>query len=853
MNNSDNKIILPELLAPAGDWEAMKAAIAAGADAVYLGGKLFSARRYAQNFETGQLKEAADLLHLHEKKIYVTVNTLISNAEMEEALNFLIELDSFGVDAVIIQDLGLMQLARRYLPSLQLHASTQMTVHNLEGVLFLKDCGVKRVILARELTLDEITAIVCNSGVEIEIFIHGALCLSYSGQCLMSSMIGGRSGNRGRCAQPCRMEYQLIKPDTAAGTEGPYLLSPKDLALITLIPELVGSGVKSLKIEGRMKRPEYVYHVVNTYRKALDRYAARPDRFTVSPEEIWELEQAFNRGFTSGYFGGNRNYQIINMARPNNRGVYLGRITDVDRDRRLALLKLEAALEPGDEVEIWVSKGGRTTERITSLEAGGRQISSAGSGTTVCFGIRGKVFPGDRVFKVFSLRSSTESQVALAAGNLALKIPCIVKVEGTLGSRLTVTYYDRRGNYGSAISDIPLQLARTRPLTAEFLFEQLGRLGDTQFHLESINCELPDDLMLPVSEINGSRRRAIAALTSAVLQKYRRKPVVIKTSFPGSANPQNIASTNSKVLLSVWVNDLNGVIEAVNNGAALVYAGGDELILDGTAFHWDRQRFREAIHQAHQAGARLVIGLPRINREGQRIVWEKQLNEAIATEADGVMVSDLGALHFVATKGCQSIYLNYPLNIFNENSIFGLQERAGGKIQQVTLSPELTSEQIREFHFTEANERGLRLECLIHGPLELMVSEYCPLNSIFTKSGPCGRFCEKGRFNLRDRMNLDFPIFCDQFCRMHLLNSKDLCLIESLATLRKLSPNVWRLELKTYPAVEVGYFTRNYQKVITAITSHDHEMDWDILAQIREEFMKRTGRGITKGHYFRGV
>jgi putative protease len=854
MINYSNKIILPELLAPAGDWEALKAGIAAGADAVYLGGKVFSARQYAQNFERKQLKEAADLLHLHGKKIYVTVNTLIGNAEMEEALDFLIELYNFGVDAVIIQDLGLIQLARRYIPSLELYASTQLTVHNLEGALFLKNLGVKRVILARELSRDEIKTIVCKSGMEIEIFIHGALCICYSGQCLMSSMIGGRSGNRGRCAQPCRMEYQLIKSGTVADAEGPYLLSPKDLSLITLIPELIRSGVKSLKIEGRMKRPEYVYHVLKTYRRALDRYAAMPDRFTVSPEEIQELEQAFNRGFTSGYFGGNRNQQLIGFLRPNNRGVYLGRIMAADHDRKRATVKLEAALEPGDEVEVWVSKGGRIAGPINYLEANGRKIPSAGPGTAVSFEIRGKVFPGDRIFKVFSLRSSTEARNALAADNLALKIPCEIKVEGALGSQLMVTYYDNQGNHGSAASNIPLQLAKTRPLTVEFLFEQLGRLGDTPYHLATIHSELPDDLMLPVSELNGIRRRAIAALTSSRLQKYWREPVAVKTPFPSFTNPQNSTPKNPKaVLLGVWVSDLTGVITAANNGADFIYAGGDEFSFGATGFHWDQHRFREAIHQTHQAGSRLIIGLPRIHREGQRAVWENQLKEAFLMDADGVMVSDLGALQFAVIEGSQPIYLNYTLNIFNEYSISGLQERTGGKLQQVTLSPELTLEQIRGFYSTGGHGGKPRLECLIHGPLELMISEYCPLDANLIKSGSCDRICEKGRFDLRDRLNLDFPIFCDQYCRMHLFNSKDLCMIEGLEALLKIVPDVLRLELKIYSATEVGYFTRNYKTVIEAITSHSRGMDQNGLAQMRAEFMKHTGRGITKGHYFRGV
>ncbi|MGE5606402.1 MAG: peptidase U32 family protein, partial [Bacteroidota bacterium] len=318
-----------ELLAPAGDWDALIAALAGGADAVYLGSKAFSARQYASNFDLERLKLATDLLHLHRKKIYVTVNTLISDTEMPEAINLLGQIYNIGVDAVIIQDLGLINLARKYLPELELHASTQMTVHNLAGALFLKKLGIKRIVLARELTKEEVGAIKRGAGMEVEVFIHGALCVCYSGQCLMSSMIGGRSGNRGRCAQPCRLEYRLFRGKEEIKTKGNFLLSPKDLALAELIPDLERAGVSALKIEGRMKRPEYVYTVVKTYRRLLNRFAESPDQYRIEPVEIRKLSETFNRGFTTGYFGGNRNREIISVSRPNNRGVFIGRIIKV--------------------------------------------------------------------------------------------------------------------------------------------------------------------------------------------------------------------------------------------------------------------------------------------------------------------------------------------------------------------------------------------------------------------------------------------------------------------------------------------------------------------------------------------
>lgn len=864
MTTSGPKIILPELLAPAGDWEALRAAIAAGADAVYLGGKHFGARQFASNFDDRQLREAAEFIHIHGRKIYVTVNTLINNSEIGEAINFLAALYHAGVDAVIVQDPGLIHLAHRYLPSLALHASTQMTVHNLSGAVFLKEWGLKRAILARELTGEEVATIVRRSGIEIEIFIHGALCICYSGQCLLSSMIGGRSGNRGRCAQPCRMEYQLMKSGKPVLTEGPYLLSPKDLALITRIPELVQSGVASLKIEGRMKRPEYVYSVVKTYRTVLDRYAREPEQFRVRPEELQELEQAFNRGFTTGYFDGKRNYPMMSFLRPNNRGIYLGRILKADYSRNRVVIKLEAALEQGDEIEVWVSKGGRVTSAIAGLEQDGQALMTAGPGMAVSFTLKGKVFPGDRVFKVFSIKSSNETKQAIAIENPDLKIPCEAIVEGESGGKLKVTYIDYRGNRGTATSDIPLQIARNRPLTEDVLTEQLGRLGDTFYRLEKLHSRLASQLMIPVSELNQTRRRAITALKSSTLTGTRasggnrQEPVTeIKDPLSGCQSAFNSpVGPAGRPLLSVWVSDLAGVIAAVENGADLIYAGGDELLsVNDPGFRWSRNNLCEAIHRARQSGARLIINLPRIQREEQlgSGYGHEELKGILTLAADGVMVSNLGALQIVLNESKLPVYLNYSINIFNDCSIQGMKELIGPRLEQITLSPELTMEQI---HGLYSRKSGLRLECLVQGPLELMIAEYCPVGSILSRDESCPR-CSNGcaseneTYCLRDRLNLDFPVVTDRFCRMHLFNSKDLCLYEDLKTLIEPGPLTLRLELKIHTAAEVGYFCKVYKTALEKL----EQGRWnraDSEATVNA-LIKYSGRGITKGHYFRGV
>lgn len=841
-----------ELLAPAGDREALLAGIAAGADAVYLGGKAFSARQSAANFDLPMLEEAANLLHLHGKKLYVTVNTLIADTEMPAALRYLADLYNLGVDAVIVQDLGLIHLARQYLPELKLHASTQMTIHNREGAIWLKTRGIDRVVLARELTLEEIAAIVRDSGLEVEVFVHGALCVCYSGQCLMSSMIGGRSGNRGRCAQPCRMEYHLVRSGRERGHEpipadGTYLLSPKDLALLPLLPGLDRAGVRSLKIEGRMKRPEYVFTVTSIYRQALDRYYHHPQDFQVDPGEWQELEQAFNRGFSTGYAGGNRNHELMSFTRPNNRGVYLGRVAFFDKLQRRLRLKLEADLEIGDEVEAWVSQGGRAVSPVRELFRDGRKIDQAPRGSVVELTIDHKVFPGDRIFKVFSIQNDRRLKQGLAPDSVALKIPCNAEVNGNAGGALRITLRDATGNRGTALSDTPLQPAKNRPLTRDVLEEQLGRLGNTPFRLGGLEISLPENVMLPIGELNQLRRKAIQELTAKKLDIYRRPRVKLPDSLSLTAGPVKFDGSQAEKssgsvpvqsegrLLSVWVGDLEGVAAAAGEGAALIYAGGDEL----TGFHWDEKSFREAIDIAHLSRAELVVGLPRINREGQRGIWEQCLELALGLPADGIMISDLGTLQRVQEYGTGPLYLNYPLNCFNSAA---LAELAGPRIAQITISPELTLEQISGL------KTGIRLECLVQGPLELMVSEYCPLHTVLGKTGACPGLCSnRGQFALRDRLNLDFPIYPDQYCRMHLLNSVDLCLYADLDH-AAFSGLVWRLELKTLPAQKVAAIVRLYRQVANdpGIAARHGDI---VLDQLKE----LTGRGITKGHYFRGV
>ena len=438
----------PELLAPAGGKEALIAAIDNGADAVYFGGELFSARQFASNFTKEELEWAIDYSHIRGARAYVPVNTLVEDTELEKASKYLQFLCSAGADAVIVQDIGILSLLREQLPALPVHASTQMTIHNIDGVKFLQETGVKRVVLAREMSLDEIREIKSRTSVEVECFIHGALCFSYSGQCLLSSMIGGRSGNRGYCAQPCRKKY------ISGGIEG-YLLSPKDLNMSEHIGALIDAGVDSFKIEGRMKRPEYVAGVVRIYRELIDRYFASPSDFRVTQYEKNTLLQLFNREFTTGYFYGNPGSRLMSREYPHNRGTGLGKVIKYDARAKLVSIDLKAPLRIGDGIGIGNREAGIT---VRNIYIGSKKVTEASAGSVVQIPLDVEVVKGDAVFKTFDSRLME----SLVTRNIK-KIPIKMSFKAKVGEEPGLLVDD--GENKVAISGNTVNPAKTKPVS----------------------------------------------------------------------------------------------------------------------------------------------------------------------------------------------------------------------------------------------------------------------------------------------------------------------------------------------------------------------------------------------------
>lgn len=825
-----------ELLAPAGTKEAFIAAVENGAGAVYLAGTQFGARAGADNFDEENLRWAVRFAHLRGVRVHVTVNTIVRDEELEGLAAYLRFLDRIDVDAILVQDLGVARLARRVAPKLPLHASTQMSVHNLAGVQALKELGFSRVVLAREVPLADIRAICAASDIEIEVFMHGALCVCYSGQCLMSSMIGGRSGNRGRCAQPCRLPYTMVDENgenALEGRAGKYLLSPRDLNTIDLIPALLEAGVASLKIEGRMKRPEYVATVVRTYRQAIDR-CERGEAYMVSDAQRDALTQVFNRDFTTAYLEKNQGKNMMSDRRPNNRGLLVGRVVSYDRETGKVCLHLSRPLAVGDQVDFWVKVGGRVAATIGAMQDGdGNTLQRGEAGQDVFFSVPSRVHPHDRAFKVYDAALMERAKETFASGAPVRRIPLRVRAVAAVGAPLRLYAEDADGNRAEAQTAFIGETAKKRPLTAETLQKQIARLGTSVFALEQLDCDIRGEVMVPMSEINEARRALVEALEEKRLAPFHRREAVPTANWQDEGTRRRPPQPAR----------LMAAVETLEQAEAAVRGGADGLLYGGESYRhhfFTKEDYQRVWQFARAHHVRIDFDTPRVVRMAWQPHFEQMLAAWQACPPDAVHVHSLSTLAIVRRKTDFALHADYSLISFNHLTLDFLKDYG---VAEATLSPELNVKQIAEL----APRAALPLSAIAYGRLELMISAYCAAGAFLgnVDKGKCTQPCLGRHFSLEDRKGARFPLAMDQYCHMHVLNSKTLTMLAHVMAFREWGVKTLRLLLKDRTPEEVERVTRDFVRAM--------KLREPVSEQEQAWLERAEGQDFTRGHYYRGV
>ncbi|GIQ70017.1 peptidase U32 [Xylanibacillus composti] len=781
-----------ELLAPVGDWDGMRAAVANGADAVFFGVEKFHARARNKNFTMDELPEIMRFLRGYGVRGFLTFNILIFEEELLSAQELVEACIDAGVDAVIVQDLGLVKMIREISPDFPIHGSTQMTITSPEAVEFIKPWDLELVVLGRENNLKQIRQIGEQAKLPMEVFVHGALCVSYSGQCLTSEMWGGRSANRGECAQACRLPYDMVVDgDVKPMGDVAYLLSPKDLAAVDLIPELIEAGVRSFKIEGRYKSAEYVANVVSKYRKAIDDYYAGKQGGP-SREEMRELQQSFSRGFTHGFLKGTNNKQLVDGTFPKSRGVYLGTVLTVHRDS--VVCKLEAPLKRGDGIVF--DAGDPTQEeeggRVYDLRRNGQKLDGeAGEGWQVEI-VPGRhdvnvkrVHVGDRIWKTNDpaldrrLRQSFETERPYRV------FPLHVRVTGSAGQPMKTWWTDvEKGKTVILESEMPLETALKRPLDEELLREQFGRTGGTLYKLDAVEVQLKGDVIVPKSELNRMRREAVEQLEELRKQPpiyMKRKVDPYADGFDRGAQRPALAASPA---LTVLCRSLDQVRAAAEHGAAMIYADFEFI-----------KQFPAAVETARAAGQQIGLVTPRIHMPGETGYFEHMLR----LQPDAILVRNTGALYYLNKKRLETgeaaafprLVGDFSLNAANHKTVQLLHD-AG--CERVTPSYDLNIQQMIDLM---RRTDTFRLELVLHQHLPMFHTEhcvYCTFLSEGTDYTNCGRPCEQHRVSLKDRIGMDHPVRVDEGCRNTVYNAIEQSGSEYLPQFLELGVNRFRIE-----------------------------------------------------------
>lgn len=822
-----------ELLAPAGDWDCMRAAVANGADAIFFGVEKFNARARANNFRMDELSEIMAFLHSYGVKGFLTFNILVFENELDDAQELIEACITAGVDAVIVQDLGLVKLIRELSPDFPIHGSTQMTITSPEAVEFTKPWGMERVVLGRENNLKQIKTIGEQARLPMEVFVHGALCVSYSGQCLTSEMWGGRSANRGECAQACRLPYDLI----VDGVQKPmgdvaYLLSPKDLAAIDIMPELIEAGVTSFKIEGRMKTPEYVANVVSKYRQAIDRYFDR-DSTPPSKEEIRELQQSFSRGFTHGFLDGTNNKQLLDGTFPKSRGVYLGRVQQVLRDG--VVCKLEAPVKRGDGIVFDAGDPTKKEEggRVYDLRRKGVKLEGEAGETWIVDIVPGRndidlrrVHVGDRIWKTNDPALDKRLRQSYETDKPYRVFPVHVQVSGQVGEPLATFWTDiQKGTTVRVDSELLLETAQKRPMDDALLEEQLGRLGGTVFQLERLDTELHGDVILPMRELNALRRRAVELLADE-----RPKPPVYtraaRAAAPAAA-VQRAPLARGEAKLTALCRSLPQVQAALDAGVEFIYADFEFI-----------KQFPAAVEAVRAAGKRIALATPRIHMPGENGYH----NNILRLAPDAVLVRNTGALYYYLRHRQENpgavhpqLIGDFSLNIANHKAVELFLE-AG--CDTITPSYDLNIQQMVDLL---GKSQTSEMEIVLHQHLPMFHTEhcvYCTFLSEGTNYTNCGRPCEEQRASLQDRIGMSHPVRVDEGCRNTVYNAIEQSGAEYLSHFLELG----------VPSYRVEFLEETPEQVQQVISLYNQALRGEISGTQVWKTLKATNQlGVTRG------
>jgi putative protease len=836
---------LPELLAPAGDWDCARAAVENGADAIYFGLEKFNARMRADNFTRADLPKLMAFLHRRGVHGYITLNTLVFENELADAEKYLRTMIADGVDAVIVQDVGICRLIRQLSPDFPIHASTQMTITSAAGVEFARELGCTLVVLARECSLKEIEKIQTvqggaasplpaaelptNAGAQgtapptqlpLEVFVHGALCIAYSGQCLTSEALGGRSANRGECAQACRMPYELVSDGKLVSLgDRKYLLSPQDLAGLEVLPELIRAGVASLKIEGRLKSPEYVANITRIYRQALDqlsegRVPRGPNSKKVGlaelapPNERYNMEMAFSRGLHTGWFGGTNNQQLVHARFGKKRGVYLGEVARVLRDG--VLIRLEGPLKPGDGVVFDAGKpeeneeGGRVYE-VQNPKSGGQSSKSVelrfGHGD-INFS---RIHVGDKLWKTSDPELARRLRQSFEGEAPKFQRPIEIKVHGIAGRPLTLIAHDEFGNVAKVESSIPLAKAAKQPLTPERLREQLGRLGGTPFKLGKLKNNLSGEVLLPVSELNRLRREIAAELERQRTQPKRWTLNVLPASCRQiySRTPGGTPEARLSELIAL-IRNLPQLEAALSCGVTTIYCEFE-----------DPKKYREAVTLFHTARdcqpsilhppSSIFVAPPRIFKPGE----EWTLEQVRSCNADGYLVRNYDHLKFFARDRCIG---DYSLNVANRLAADYFKNRF--VLERVTTSYDLNFQQLEALLSAAPPEW---FEVTIHQHMPMFHMEhcvFCAFLSAGTDFRNCGRPCDVHDARLRDRVGVEHPLKADVGCRNTVFNALAQTGAEYVSRMIELGVRHFRVEFLNETPEQVMQTISKYRRLL---------------------------------------